>query len=202
MNHRKGVLMVLVLCLAALPARADDGTRMREIIQNRLEPARRERVLKLWNDTEGHPAQRAQLVTALEALDTKMKPDWTGLTIGGGTVALASGIGAGVLAAKLGAAGVVAGPVGVVAGVALGGLIGYGIHKYHQRKAVEGGVFSRAGRRLGLPGRGLDGDLARVEQALNRANAPPPAPKPHWWQRARAARSDDLNTDDLRNGGR
>src|SRR4051812_26539487 len=157
MFHPRGVLIALVLVTSAYADASVD--RMMEIIQNRLEPARRERVLRLWDETRDKPAERAKLVAALEQVDKKMKPDWTGLAIGGGTVALASGIGAGVLAAKLGAAGAVAGPVGVVAGIALGGLISYGIHKYHQRKAVEGGIFSRTGRHMGIAGRGLDGDL-------------------------------------------
>lgn len=182
MIHHIGVLIFFVMSL--VPALAGETERMMDIIHRRLEPARRDRVLQLWDRTRDNPAERAKLVAALERLDTKMKPDWTGLAIGGGTVAVASGIGVGALVAKLGAAGAVAGPVGIVAGVALGGLISYGIHKFHQKKAVEGGVFSRAGRKMGFAGRGLDGDLVRVERAL---------PK---------VRPDDLNTDDLRNGGR
>lgn len=196
--------------------------RMMEIIHARLAPARRERVIKLWSQTAAQPAERAKLETALEALDKKMKPDWTGLSIGGGVTALASGVGAGMLAAKLGAAGAVAGPVGVVAGIALGGLISYGIHKYHQKKALEGGILSRTGRKMGFAGRGLDGDLTRVEDALKKADAPPAAtpakPRSFWHNpfKARApgvaapageapvrrASADDLNTDDLRNSGR
>ena len=193
MSHSLGLSILFVL-VASVPAFAvepiDTEARDRrtlEIIQTRLEPQQRERALKVWNDSAERPDVRAQLATAFEQFETKMKPDWTGLSIGGGVSGLAAGIGAGVLAAKLGAAGMVAGPIGVVAGIATGALIAYSIHKYHQRKALEGGVFSRTGRTMGFKGKGLEGDLLKAEEKLRQPRPPPPGAQPaqparrHWW---------------------
>jgi hypothetical protein len=222
----RAIYLIAFLIYAGVACADDAQTRrMLEIIQTRLEPAHRDRVLTLWNDTRERPALRQRLAQALEGFDGKMKPDWTGLLIAGGVTGVGAGIGAGVLAAKLGAAGMVAGPIGAVAGVAAGALIGYSVHAWHQRKALSGGMFSRTGRRLGIKGKGLEGDLLRIEAELRRPApaapaapaAAPPAPRRRWYDRFRRrqpqaaapveapapaapaapARRDDPNADDV-----